>query len=38
LHLFGPRAYLPALAAVLIGVAVATFLLSKLWAFAEPQG
>ena len=38
LHLFGPRTYLPALAAVLIGVAVATFLLSKLWAFAQPQG
>jgi len=38
LHLFGPRYYLPALAAVLIGVAVATFLLSKLWAFAQPQG
>jgi len=38
LHLLGPRTYLPALAAVLIGVAVATFLLSKLWAFAQPQG
>ncbi len=38
LHLVGPRYYLPALAAVLIGVAVATFLLSKLWAFAQPQG
>jgi len=38
LHLFGPRFYLPALAAVLVGVAVATFLLSKLWAFAQPQG
>ncbi len=38
LHLFGPRTYLPALAAVLIGVAIATFLLSKLWAFAQPQG
>ncbi len=38
LHLFGPRYYLPALAAVLIGVAAATFLLSKLWAFAQPQG
>ena len=38
LHLFGPRFYLPALAAVLAGVVVATFLLSKLWAFAEPQG
>jgi len=38
LNLFGPRYYLPALAAVLIGVAVATFLLSKLWAFAQPQG
>jgi putative flippase GtrA len=38
LYLFGPRYYLPALAAVLVGVAVATFLLSKLWAFAQPQG
>lgn len=38
LHLFGPRFYLPILAAVLVGVAAATFLLSKLWAFAEPQG
>jgi putative flippase GtrA len=38
LHLFGPRYYLPVLAAVLLGVAVATFLLSKLWAFAQPQG
>ena len=38
LHLFGPRYYLPVLAAILIGVAIATFLLSKLWAFAQPQG
>ena len=38
LRLFGPRYYLPALALVLIGVAVSTFLLSKLWAFAQPQG
>ncbi len=38
LRLFGPGYYLPALAAVLLGVAVATFLLSKLWAFAQPQG
>jgi putative flippase GtrA len=37
LHLFGPRYYLPVLAAVLLGVAAATFLLSKLWAFAHPQ-
>ena len=37
LYLFGPRYYLPVLAAVLVGVAVATFLLSKLWAFAQPQ-
>jgi putative flippase GtrA len=37
LHLFGPRYYLPALAAVLLGVAAATFILSKLWAFANPQ-
>ncbi len=38
LHLAGPRYYLPALAAVLVGVAAVTFLLSKLWAFAQPQG
>jgi len=38
LNLFGPRYYLPSLAVVLIGVAVSTFLLSKLWAFAQPQG
>ncbi len=38
LHLFGERYYLPVLAAVLIGVAAATFVLSKLWAFAQPQG
>ena len=38
LHVFGPDYYLPVLAAVLLGVAGATFLLSKLWAFAEPQG
>jgi putative flippase GtrA len=37
LALFGPRYYLPALAAVIGGVAVSTFLLSKLWAFAQPQ-
>ena len=37
LRLFGPRHYLPVLAAVLLGVAAATFLLSKLWAFAHPQ-
>jgi putative flippase GtrA len=38
LHIFGSRYYLPVLAAVLIGVACATFLLSKLWAFAQPEG
>jgi putative flippase GtrA len=38
LHLFGPAYYLPALAAVIACVAVSTFLLSKLWAFAQPQG
>lgn len=38
LHLFGARYYLPVLAAVLLGVAAATFLLSKLWAFADPRG
>ncbi len=38
LHLFGARYYLLVLAAVILGVATATFLLSKLWAFAEPQG
>ncbi len=37
LHIFGPRYYIPALAAVLIGVAGATFLLAKVWAFAQPQ-
>jgi putative flippase GtrA len=37
LQLFGPRLYLPILAAVLLGVAVSTFLLSKLWAFAQPD-
>lgn len=37
LQLFGPRYYLPILAAVLLGVAAATFLLSKLWAFAQPE-
>ena len=36
LQLFGPRLYLPILGAVLIGVAVITFLLSKLWVFAQP--
>jgi putative flippase GtrA len=36
LHIFGPAYYLPILGAVLIGVAVSTFLLSKLWAFAQP--
>jgi putative flippase GtrA len=38
LHLFGERYYLPVLAAVLLAVAAATFLLSKLWAFAQPEG
>jgi len=38
LRTFGPTYYLPMLAAVILGVAVATFLLSKLWAFAQPQG
>ena len=37
LHIFGRQYYFPALAAVLAGVAAATFLLSKLWAFAQPQ-
>ncbi len=37
LHIFGREFYLPALGAVLVGVAAATFLLSKLWAFAQPQ-
>lgn len=37
LHLFGARYYLPALAAVLLTVAIITFLLSKLWAFAHPR-
>lgn len=38
LHIVGPDYYLPALGAVLVGVAVATFLMSKLWAFAQPEG
>ena len=38
LHIFGQDYYLPVLAAVLLGVAAGTFLLSKLWAFAQPQG
>ena len=37
LHLVGDRYYLPALAAVILGVAIGTFVLSKLWAFAQPQ-
>jgi putative flippase GtrA len=37
LQAVGVRYYLPALATVLLGVAVATFLLSKLWAFAQPE-
>jgi putative flippase GtrA len=36
LHIFDARYYLPILAAVLLGVAVSTFLLSKLWVFAQP--
>jgi putative flippase GtrA len=38
LHIVGADYYLPALAAVVLGVAGSTFLLSKLWAFAQPQG
>lgn len=38
LAITGPDYYLSALAAVLLGVAAATFLLSKLWAFAQPEG
>jgi putative flippase GtrA len=37
LHVFGARYYLSILAVVLLGVAVATFLLSKLWAFAQAE-
>jgi putative flippase GtrA len=37
LHLFGERYYLPVLAAVLVGVAASTFVLSKLWAFAATE-
>lgn len=37
LSIFGPRWYLPILAAVLLGVAAGTFLLSKIWAFAVPE-
>ena len=38
LRMVGDRYYLPTLAAVILGVAVGTFVLSKLWAFAQPQG
>ncbi len=37
LSIFGPRWYLLILAAVLLGVAAGTFLLSKIWAFAVPE-
>lgn len=37
LNIVGARYYLAALATVILGVAIATFLLSKLWAFADPQ-
>jgi putative flippase GtrA len=37
LQISGPRFYLTVLAAVLIGVAAVTFLLSKLWAFAQSE-
>ena len=38
LHIFGRDYYLPILATVILSVAGATFLLAKLWAFAQPQG
>ncbi len=34
----GQRLYLPTLALVLVVVSAATFLLSKVWAFAQPTG
>ncbi len=38
LDVFGQRYYLAVLSVILVGVAISTFLLSKLWAFAQPQG
>ena len=37
LHIFGREYYLPILATVILSVAGATFLLAKLWAFAQPR-
>lgn len=38
LRIFGRDYYFPILVAVILGVAAASFILSKLWAFAQPQG
>ena len=38
LRLVGQNYYLPALAAVILSIAAATFLIAKLWAFAQPEG
>ncbi len=38
LHIFGKDYYQIILPPVILGVAAATFFLSKLWAFAQPQG
>ncbi|WP_088345649.1 MULTISPECIES: GtrA family protein [Rhodomicrobium] len=38
LQLFGERFYLPVLFFVLLLVAAATFVASRLWAFAQPDG
>jgi putative flippase GtrA len=37
LQIFGREYYFPILVAVILGVAFASFVLSKLWAFAQPQ-
>jgi putative flippase GtrA len=37
LQIFGRDYYFPILVAVILGVAAASFVLSKLWAFAQPQ-
>ena len=38
LRIFGREYYFPILVAVILVVAASTFTLSKLWAFAQPQG
>jgi putative flippase GtrA len=37
LQIFGREYYFPILIAVILGVTVGSFVLSKLWAFAQPQ-